>query len=89
MADDILNRDAGPESPAWVAVSVTPNDSTDLATIATRGLYIGGTGAVVVTMSGGGSNVTFSGIAAGTILPIRVDRVLATGTTASAIVALY
>ena len=72
--------------PAEYAVAVTKSDSTVLN--ATRALYIGGSGDVAVTMAGGG-NVTFSALAAGTILPIRVTKVLSTGTTATNIVALY
>lgn len=42
--------------------------------------------AAVVTR--GGSSVTFTGVAAGSILPVAVNRVLATGTTATNIMAL-
>lgn len=88
MADAIENFSAGPDSPAWTAAAVTPSDSVDLTRTATRALYIGGAGNVVVVMSGGGT-VTFTGVLAGTILPIRVDRVNATSTTATNIVAMY
>lgn len=88
MADAVENFNASLESPAWTAAAVTPNDSADLARVATRALYVGGAGNIAVVMSGGGT-VTFSGIAAGSILPIRVDRVNSTSTTATNIVALY
>ena len=88
MSDAAFNASADLTSPAWDAVAVTPADS-DLARVATRGLYIGGNGDVAVVMAGGGSAVTFAGVAAGTILPIRVDRVNSTNTTATSIVALY
>lgn len=71
---------------AFNAASVTPSDSTAL--LPTRGLYIGGAGNVRVEMSLG-NVVTFSGILAGTILPIQVVKVYATDTTATSIVALY
>lgn len=74
------------ESPASRAEAVTPSDSTDI-TRNSRGIYVGGAGNLAVTMVGGG-NVTFVGVAAGTILPIRVSRVLSTSTTATSIVAL-
>lgn len=67
--------------------AVTPNDSTDLTYIS-KALWIGGAGNIVVTPAGGGSNVTYT-VAAGTILPIQVTRVLATGTTATQIVNWY
>lgn len=73
-------------TPAEYAVAVTKSDSTVLN--ATRALYIGGDGNVAVTMSGGG-DATFVGLLAGTILPVRVTKVLSTGTTATNIVALY
>lgn len=88
MADANLNRAAGPESPAWSAVAVTPADA-DLSRVATRALYVGGAGNVAVVMSDGGAAVTFVGVQAGTILPLRVDRVNSTNTTATSIVALY
>ena len=88
MADQIFNHAAGLESPAWTAAAVTPNNGADLPRIATRGLYIGGDGDVSVVMSGGGT-VTFAGLVSGTILPVRVDRVRVTDTTATNIVALY
>ena len=88
MADAIYNRSAGPDSPAWSAVAVTPADA-DLSRIATRALYVGVGGNVAVVMSDGGAAVTFVGVQAGTILPIRVDRVNSTNTTATNIVALY
>ncbi|MCF3934197.1 hypothetical protein L1787_12345 [Acuticoccus sp. M5D2P5] len=73
-------------APASDAFTVTPSDGTDLATVA-RGLFVGGAGNVnVVTL--GGTTVMFPGVAAGTILPCGVTRVLATDTTATNIVAL-
>ena len=86
--DQFSFNQEGLTSPADNAVAVTPSNSTDL-TYATRAIYVGGAGNVVVTMVGGGSNVTFTGVQAGSILPIRVTRVLSTGTTATSIVALY
>lgn len=74
--------------PASNAVAVTPSDSTDL-TYTTRALYVGGAGTVVVNMNDTGSSISFVAVAAGSVLPIRVDRVRATGTTATNIVALY
>jgi hypothetical protein len=75
-------------SPATQAVAVTPDNTTDLATGVTRALYVGGAGNLVVTMANG-VDATFTGVAAGTYLPVRVGRVKATGTTATAILALY
>jgi hypothetical protein len=72
--------------PAEHAEAVTPSDSTDLL-IVSRALWIGGAGNISVVMSSG-VTVTFSGILAGSMLPIRVSRVRSTSTTATNIVAI-
>lgn len=84
MADRVSFQD-GPINPARFAVAVTPSDATVLNT--TKALYVGGAGAVAVTMAGGG-NVTLAAVPVGTILPVAVTKVLSTGTTATNIVAL-
>jgi hypothetical protein len=84
MADRVSYAD-GPINPARYAVAVTPSDATVLNT--TKALYVGGLGNVAVTMAGGG-DVTFNAVPVGTILPIAVTKVLATGTTATLITAL-
>jgi hypothetical protein len=71
--------------PARVGLAVTPSDVTILNP--TRALYIGTTGNLTVRMYGSQNNVTFTTVPVG-IFPIQVDRVLATGTTATNIVAL-
>ncbi len=73
-------------SPATHAFAIAPNDTTDLSEV-TRAVYIGGGGALAVRMLSG-QTVTFSGATGGSTLPLRVDRVLATGTTATGIVGL-
>jgi hypothetical protein len=88
MADKFESYRSALDSPAENAAAVTPSDSTDLTTSA-RGLYIGGDGNVVVDMVGTGSTITFTGLTAGTILPVRVKRVRSTNTTATPIVALW
>ena len=73
--------------PATNAVVVSPNDSTDL-TYVTRAVYVGTTGNLKVTMSDSGT-VLFTGVVAGSTLPIRVSRIWSTTTTASTIIALW
>lgn len=73
---------------AGSATAVTPHDSNDLAAV-TRGLYVGGAGTVRVMLERDSVSVDFVGVLAGSVLPLRVGRVLNTGTTASSIVALY
>lgn len=73
--------------PASYAVAVTPNNDADLAHI-TRGLWVGGAGNVAVILENDTDAVTLAGVGAGTLLPIRVKRVMSTNTTATLIVAL-
>jgi hypothetical protein len=86
MADNFNTMTAGLTAPAINASAVTPSDSTDL-TDTSRGLYVGVSGDVKVTMAGGAA-VTFVGLAAGVIHPIRASRVWSTGTTATSIIAI-
>ena len=72
--------------PAERASAVTPHDTNELDTVC-RALYVGGAGNVSVVMNG--TVVTFVGVGAGQILPIRTSLVRATLTTATSIVALY
>ena len=76
------------EAKASDAVTITPDDSTDLATVPTTGLYIGGNGDIKVDMLDG-TTTTFVGIKAGVVYPFEITRVYATGTTATNIVVLY
>lgn len=71
---------------AYHAVAVTKSDTTIIPT--TKGLYVGGTGAVVVTMNSGATPITFAAVPAGAILPIQVTKVL-NATAATNILALY
>ncbi len=78
--------DARASDPAYHAAAVTPSDTVDL-TNATTALYIGTAGTLTVIMVGG-EQVSFGNVVAG-YLPIRVSRVLAAGTGATNIVALW
>lgn len=69
--------------------SVTPHNSNNLADGACRALWVGGAGNVVVLAEEDASAVTWVGVPAGTILPVRALRVQSTNTTATNILALY
>lgn len=86
MADNFATFKGGLNAPCTLAAAVTPHDTNELS-VTTRSVYVGGAGNLTVTMAGGG-NATFNSVPAGTVLPIRVSKVLATGTTATNIVAL-
>lgn len=68
---------------AFDAVAVTPGAT---AIPCTRALYVGAAGSITVTMKSGAS-VTFAGVNAGTVLPIRVVAV--TTAAGGSILALY
>lgn len=87
MADAFANHVPSTDGPATKCAEVAPNDSTDLADSA-RALYVAGAGDIELIPVGQSAAVTFTGVPAGSILPVRVARVLATGTTATGIVAL-
>ncbi|MCA1572819.1 MAG: hypothetical protein LC798_21505 [Chloroflexi bacterium] len=78
-----------PSDPAVGLRAVAPNDGADMNPPA-RALWVGGAGAlsVIAWEDEDAAPVTISGVAAGTLLPIAVRRVRATGTTATLIVAL-
>lgn len=78
------------------ATAINLASDTDLSTAVTRGLWVGGAGDVKVTMAGelpktDGATTTFTGVPAGTLLPIKVKTVFssANGTSATSILALY
>lgn len=74
--------------PAERSFAVTPNDSNDL-TESTRGLWVGAAGNLSLMLVGDTAAVVFVGVQAGSLLPLRVKRVRATGTTATDIVGVY
>ena len=76
------------QDPAIGAQIVTPSDTTDLCQN-TRAVYVGGTGNLSVVMDGGDNAVIFVGVQGGSVLPIQVQRIKDTGTTATSILALY
>lgn len=83
----MVNVNTRGTNPADGASEVTPSDGSDLATAA-RALYVGGSGDVKIDTPNG-DTVTFQDVVAGSLLPVRANRVYATGTTATNIVALY
>jgi hypothetical protein len=86
MLDKFGDQSVGLESPIIDAVAVTPNDTTDLAA-RPRSLWIGGDGDIAVQMKGSDTVVVFKNTFG--LMPIRPDRILASGTTATDILALY
>ena len=83
---DFTNHEPGLESPPSRGLSVTPDNSNDLA-FPIRGLMVAGAGDVsVVTL--GGDTVTLPALQPGMQYAILATRVRATGTTATGILGL-
>jgi len=74
-------------APARNCFSITPNN-TEALPFLPKAIYVGTGGNLVVRAIDGGSDVTFTNVANGTILDIRITSVRATGTTASNLVGL-
>jgi hypothetical protein len=74
-------------SPPENAAEIVPDDAADLPHV-TRALYVGTGGDVALRMAGG-AEVILRGVAGGSLIPLRVDRVRATGTTAAGLVGLW
>jgi hypothetical protein len=74
-------------SPATRCFAVTPSDSADLPQ-ATKALYVGTAGDVVLLSIDSAASVAFRNVPAGSILDVRARAVRATGTTAADIVGL-
>ena len=87
MTDSFRSHTRSLTSPPEHALAIQPDDVADLPQV-TRALYVGGDGDVAVVMRGG-ERVIFAGVAGGTLLPIRVSRVLAGGTTATGVLGLW
>lgn len=74
-------------APAKATFAITPHDAADLP-IAPKALFIGTGGTLVVRAVDSDLDTTFTNLADGTILPVRVRAVRATGSTAADIVGL-
>lgn len=69
-------------------VAITTSDATAIATGPTDAILVTTTGNVVFLYENGNVN-TITGIPCGVLLPLRVSRVNATGTTATASALYY
>jgi hypothetical protein len=84
--DQFSSHAPGMTSPASAHFGITPNDSADLA-ILPRGIFVGGAGDITIVDKNGDS-ATYTVAAVPFILPFRGVRVMATGTTATALVGM-
>ncbi len=77
---------AGLMTPGEDGFAITPNDGADLTRVP-RSIYVGGAGNIAL-VTAKGTTLTFVGLGAGQVLPMRANRVLATGTTATNLIGL-
>ncbi|SEW43448.1 hypothetical protein SAMN04488515_3082 [Cognatiyoonia koreensis] len=86
MTDPFKNHATGMSDPIQAAAEITPDDANALA-VATRAIHVGTAGNLRVTLVSG-DIVTFPNLGQGWH-PLRVAKVWATGTTATAIVGCH
>ncbi len=87
MTDIYSSRAPSAQGPARRAGVVTPSDETNLQDVA-KALYVGGAGDLRLIPAGGSEAVTLKNHPVGYVA-VQAKRVLATGTTASHILALF
>lgn len=91
MADRFSKKKPELESQAHDGFAITPSNATVFSQ-PTRAIYVGSAGNLAVTMLGyenSNTALTFFGVQAGTVLPIRTIQVRQTGTTANSIIGLF
>lgn len=87
MADKFSGFTDSPTAPASQSSTVTPHDSDALASVS-KAIYIGTGGNISVRLAGDSTDRVFTNLPNGSILPIRVTHIRATGTSAADLVAL-
>lgn len=87
MADPFAKQLKTIDSVIDAAAAITPDDNNDLPTVS-RGLWVGSGGDINVVLANSTDPVLISNVPDGSLLPFRVKRVHATGTTATGLVAL-
>lgn len=87
MIDEFRQYTRSLVSPAENAAEISPNDASDILNV-TRAIYVGQGGDMQVVMLGG-TTATFTNIPSGTLIPLRVTRIMSTGTSAAAILGLW
>ncbi|KQV84256.1 hypothetical protein [Rhizobium sp. Root1220] len=86
MSDRFASHAPSLTGPASAGFVIVPDDGLGISEI-TRALYIGIGGDLTVEMASG-QILTFASVQDGSLLPLRVSRVLTSGTTAENIIGL-
>jgi hypothetical protein len=87
MEDPFLNTVDSPMTPAGTCFAITPHDTVEFER-ATKAIYVGTGGDLVLRPVNGTADVTFRNLPAGFILDVRVRAIRVTGTTAADLVGL-
>lgn len=92
MADKFAGYFDNISDPGTRSAAIVPSDTADLPDVGPKGIYVGARGDV--TMVGVGAPIgaapdTWKDVAAGSLIPFRARRVMATGTTAANLLAIY
>ena len=87
FTDPFANIVDSPTSPAQDCFAIVPDDTSDLQQ-ATKAIYVGQGGDIVLLAVRAETEVTFRNVASGAILDVRARAVRATGTSAADIVGL-
>jgi hypothetical protein len=82
-----LKLQLGVSSPARQTLEIVPSDVQEL-TVITRALYVGESGDIRLELADDDAAVVLRSVPAGSLLPIQVRKVYATGTTAGSLVGL-
>ncbi|HWK40725.1 MAG TPA: hypothetical protein VNR60_02235 [Croceibacterium sp.] len=85
-ADRFSYRSDSPVAPSRHAFEIVPNDTLPLPTVP-KALFVGQAGTVKLRTINSATDVTLV-VQAGQIVPVRASHVRATGTSATALVAL-
>jgi hypothetical protein len=83
---DFTPTNPGALFPASRLTAVTPSNSTILTGV--RAVWVGGAGDIAIMAVDDSAAVTFT-VPSGTMLPVFAKQIMATGTSATNIVALY
>lgn len=86
MSDRFSAFNPSLSGPATGGFEITADDDNELPEV-TRALYVGVGGNLALVMQSG-AQVILRNVAAGSVLPVRVARVLASGSTAGGLVGL-
>lgn len=87
FVDPFVNTSSNPSSPSEICFPIVPDDAADIQ-MGTKAIYVGLGGNLTIIPVRNQTPVLFTNIAPGSVLDVRVRRVLATGTTAGDIVGL-